>query len=269
MIEIDNIDDPRIRPYARLTEPQLRNRLEPEQGIFIAESKPVIEAALDAGCEPLSLLTERRHVEGQARAIIERCPQMPVYTGDGAVLEGITGYALTRGILCAMRRPRRLTMEEVCADNRRIVVVDSVVNATNIGAIFRGAAALGMDGVVLSSTCCDPLNRRSVRVSMGTVFQIPWTRTEELPGLLPVIERLKTLGFSTAAMALRDGAISIADPRLAAESRLAVILGNEGSGLSNEAIDACDHVVKIPMQHGVDSLNVAAAAAVAFWQLSQ
>ncbi|MBQ9547125.1 MAG: RNA methyltransferase [Bacteroidales bacterium] len=251
--------------FCRLTEAQLRNRLEPEKGIFIAESPKVIAAALDAGCQPVAMLTEQRHVEGQARALIERCGDIPVYAGSGDFLQTITGYELTRGVLCAMRRPVLRSIEDVCRDARRIVVLDNVVNATNTGAIFRAAAALGIDALLLSSTCSDPLNRRSVRVSMGTVFQLPWTYIDNWP--LQGIADLHSLGFKVAAMALSDNSVAIDDERLMSEQRLAIVMGTEGDGLPASVLNLCDYVARIPMSRGVDSLNVAAAAAVAFWQL--
>ena len=255
--------------YARLTENQLVNRADPENGLFIAESPVVIERALDGGCVPVSMLMERKHVEGQARDVIARCGDIPVYTSDLAVLTKLTGFALTRGVLCAMRRPRKKSVEEVCSGAKRIAVLENVMNPTNVGAIFRSAAALGMDAVVLTPACSDPLYRRAVRVSMGTVFQIPWTyigeETADWPG--PGMERLAALGFRTAAMALREDSLSIDDPRLKAEDKLAVVLGTEGDGLADATIAACDYTVRIPMFHGVDSLNVAAASAVAFWEL--
>lgn len=269
IIEITDIAAPELDVFARLTEAQLRNRLEPEKGIFIAESPKVIVRALDAGCAPLSLLMERRHLEGQGRDIMERCGDIPVYTADREVLEALTGYQLTRGILCAMRRPRLNDMETLCANARRIAVLEGIVDSTNIGAIFRSAAALHMDAVLLTPTCCDPLCRRAVRVSMGTVFQIPWTRIGETPEQWPQpgLTRLQKLGFKTAAMALSDTSVSIDDPQLMAEDKLAIVLGTEGDGLSRHTIADCDYTVRIPMSHGVDSLNVAAASAVAFWQL--
>ena len=251
--------------FCRLTEAQLRNRLEPEKGIFIAESPKVIAAALDAGCQPVAMLTEQRHVEGQARALIVRCGDIPVYAGSGDFLQTITGYELTRGVLCAMRRPVLRSIEDVCRDARRIVVLDNVVNATNTGAIFRAAAALGIDALLLSSTCSDPLNRRSVRVSMGTVFQLPWTYIDNWP--LQGIADLHSLGFKVAAMALSDNSVAIDDERLMEEQRLAIVMGTEGDGLPASVLNLCDYVARIPMSRGVDSLNVAAAASVAFWQL--
>ena len=269
IIEIADFEAPELDVYARLTENQLVNRADPENGLFIAESPVVIERALDGGCVPVSMLMERKHVEGQARDVIARCGDIPVYTSDLAVLTKLTGFALTRGVLCAMRRPRKKSVEEVCSGAKRIAVLENVMNPTNVGAIFRSAAALGMDAVVLTPACSDPLYRRAVRVSMGTVFQIPWTyigeETADWPG--PGMERLAALGFRTAAMALREDSLSIDDPRLKAEDKLAVVLGTEGDGLADATIAACDYTVRIPMFHGVDSLNVAAASAVAFWEL--
>lgn len=269
IVEIDRLARPELDVYARLTEAQLRNRLEPEKGIFIAESPKVIRRALDAGCEPLSFLMERKHITGQARDIIARCGDLPVYTADSDVLAALTGYQMTRGILCAMRRPRLPDMETLCAGARRVAVLEGIVDTTNIGAIFRSAAALHMDAVLLTPTCCDPLNRRAVRVSMGTVFQVPWTRIGQEPADWPQpgLRKLRDLGFKTAAMALSDTAVSIEDPALRAQEKLAIILGTEGDGLAAETIAHCDFTVKIPMSHGVDSLNVAAASAVAFWEL--
>ena len=269
IIEITDLNAPELDVFARLTEAQLRNRLEPEKGVFVAESPKVIFRALDAGCTPRALLMERKHIEGQAKELIARCGDVPVYTADRAVLAGLTGYELTRGILCVMSRPKPLTVEELCADARRVVVLEGIVDTTNVGAIFRSAAALHMDAVLLTPTCCDPLNRRAARVSMGTVFQIPWARIGEdhTQWPQPGLQRLKDLGFKTAALALTDESVSIDDPALMAEEKLAVILGTEGDGLSDHTIADCDYTVKIPMSHGVDSLNVAAAGAVAFWQL--
>lgn len=269
IIEVTDLTRPELDVFARLTEAQLRNRLEPEKGIFIAESPKVITRALDAGYEPLSLLMERRQIEGQARDVIDRCGGIPVYTADDDLLAGLTGYRLTKGVLCAMRRPRLPEVEELCAAARRVAVLEGIVDATNVGAIFRSAAALGMDAVLLTPTCCDPLCRRAARVSMGAVFQVPWTRIGAEAGDWPQpgVTRLQGLGFKTAAMALSDTALSIEGPRLAAEPKLAVVLGTEGDGLAPRTIAACDYTVRIPMSHGVDSLNVAAASAVAFWQL--
>ena len=269
LIEITSLDLPELEVFTRLTEAQLRNRLEPEKGIFIAESPKVIARALEAGYEPLSLLMERRHLEGQGRAIMERCGDIPVYTGDSGVLAALTGYQVNRGILCAMRRPVLPAVEELCAGARRVAVLEGIVDSTNVGAIFRSAAALHMDAVLVTPTCCDPLYRRAVRVSMGTVFQIPWTRIGDSPADWPEkgLSRLNALGFKTAAMALSDDSVPVDDPALMAEDRLAIVLGTEGDGLSRTTIARCDYTVRIPMSHGVDSLNVAAASAVAFWQL--
>ncbi|MBR3752198.1 MAG: RNA methyltransferase [Ruminiclostridium sp.] len=269
IIEVTQFNAPELDVFARLTEAQLRNRMEPEKGVFIAESPKVISVALDAGCQPKALLMERKHIEGQAKEIIERCGDIPVYTADREVLAGLTGFQLTRGILCAMSRPKQPTAEEICAQARRVAVLEGIVDTTNVGAIFRSAAALGMDAVLLSPTCCDPLNRRAVRVSMGTVFQIPWARLGEEASQWPGegLERLRVMGFKTAAMALKEDSVSVEDPKLMAEDKLAIILGTEGDGLGAATIDACDYTVLIPMDHGVDSLNVAAASAVAFWQL--
>ena len=263
VIEVTSLKHPGVEIFATLTEAQLRNRLEPEKGVFIVESPKVIRVALDAGYEPLSLLCERRHLDGDAADIIARVGEIPIYTGDRELLAALTGYTLTRGVLCAMRRPQPRSLEEVCREARRIAVIEGVVDTTNIGAIFRSAAALGMDAVLLTTNSCDPLNRRSVRVSMGSVFLVPWTWVE--PTAYPAL--LHRLGFKTAAMALRDDSVALDDPRLAAEERLAVIMGTEGDGLPAASIAAADYVVRIPMAHGVDSLNVAAASAIAFWEL--
>ena len=269
IIEITDISAPELDVYARLTETQLRNRLEPEKGIFIAESPKVIRRALDAGCKPLSLLMERKHIDGQGAEIIARCGDIPLYTADREVLESLTGYTMTRGILCAMSRPKLPALEEVLKDAKRVAVLEGIVDSTNIGAIFRSAAAMHIDVVLLTPTCCDPLCRRAVRVSMGTVFQIPWTRIGENKDQWPQpgLQWLNDLGFKTAAMALSDEAVTIEDPNLMAEEKLAIILGTEGDGLSDQTIAQCDYTVCIPMSHNVDSLNVAAASAVAFWQL--
>lgn len=261
IIEITSLDDPRVQVFSTLTEAQLRNSLEPDKGIFIAESPKVITVALNAGMEPLSLLCEKKHIVGDAATIIARCPNIPVYTGERELLANLTGYTLTRGVLCAMRRPALPSVNDVCRDARRIVVIDDVSDTTNIGAIFRSAAAMGIEAVLLTPTACDPLNRRAVRVSMGSVFLVPWTRLEG--GL----DELHRMGFETAAMALTDDSIPLDDLRLAAVERLAIVMGTEGDGLPHSTIAAATHVVRIPMHHGVDSLNVAAAAAVAFWQL--
>ena len=266
IIHLDNLDHPEVQPYAHLTEAQLRNRLEPDKGIFICESPKVIRVALDAGYQPLSLLTEEKFLDTQAADIVARCPDMPVYTGSRELLASLTGYELTRGVLCAMHRPQLPTVEELLADSPpRVALVDSVVNSTNTGAIFRAAAALGIDALLLTPTCCDPLNRRSVRVSMGTMFQLPWTYLPSWPH--PAIELFHTLGYKTAALALTPDAVPIDHPQLNAEERLVIIMGTEGDGLDRSTIDVCDYKVVIPMTRGVDSLNVAAAAAVAFWQL--
>ena len=259
--ELTGLDAPEARVFATLTEAQLRNRLEPEKGVFIAESPKVIRVALDAGLQPLSLLCEKRHIEGDAADIIARCPEMPVYTGSRELLAGLTGYTLTRGVLCAMKRPEAPALTDVLAGARRVAVVDSVVDTTNIGAIFRSAAALGIDAVLLTPSSCDPLNRRAVRVSMGTVFLVPWTWLEG------GYAALRAHGFKTVAMALRDNSVSIDDPVLCAQDKLAIVLGTEGDGLADSAISDADFICRIPMSHGVDSLNVAAASAVAFWQL--
>ncbi len=266
IIEITDFSAPELDVFARLTEAQLRNRLEPEKGVFVAESPKVIVRALDLGCKPVALLMERKHIEGQGAELIARCPHVPVYTADREILAKLTGYELTRGILCAMVRPKLPTVEELCRNARRVAVLEGIVDTTNVGAIFRSAAALHMDAVLLSPTCCDPLCRRAARVSMGTVFQVPWTRFE---GAWPEegLAKLNGLGFRTAALALTDDSLSIDDPRLKNEEKLAVLLGTEGDGLSHRTIAACDYTVKIPMSHDVDSLNVAAASAVAFWEL--
>ena len=261
VIRIKALDEAGVEVFGTLTEAQLRNRLEPDKGIFIAESPKVIHVALDAGCEPLSLLCEEKHITGDAASLIQRCGDIPVYTGDRDLLASLTGYTLTRGVLCAMRRPKPRTVEDVCRDATRIVVIDGVVDTTNIGAIFRSAAALGIDAVLLTPSSCDPLNRRAVRVSMGSVFLVPWTWLHD-----PICS-LGDLGFKTAAMALSDDSISLDDSLLTTIPRLAIVMGTEGDGLSQAVIASTDYVVKIPMSHQVDSLNVAAASAVAFWQL--
>lgn len=269
IFEITDPGQPELDLFCRLTEAQLRNRLEPEKGVFIAESPTVIGLALDAGCEPLALLTERKFIEGKAAGIIDRCDGVPIYTGEREVLAGLTGYELTRGVLCAMRRPAPRDFREIAAGARRVAVLENVVDSTNVGAIIRSAAALGIDAVLLTPSCCDPLNRRAVRVSMGTVFQIPWAYIGEDPDRWPNpgLTWLRELGFKTAAMALREDSVSIDDAGLAAEPKLAIVLGTEGTGLTRRTIADCDYTVRIPMQHGVDSLNVAAASAVAFWEL--
>lgn len=269
IIEITDFEAPQLDVYARLTEVQLLNRHEPEKGLFIAESPKVIERALDAGYEPVSCLVEHKHIEGQAKDMIARCGEIPVYTAEFEVLTKLTGFQLTRGMLCAMRRPKLPSVEEVCDGARRIAILENVMNPTNVGAIFRSAAALNIDGVLLTSQCSNPLYRRAVRVSMGTVFQIPWTYIEEESTQWSEsgIQYLHKLGFKTAAMALSDDSVRIDDSRLMAEEKLAIVLGTEGDGLAPCTIANCDYTVRIPMSHGVDSLNVAAASAVAFWQL--
>ncbi|MBO4590165.1 MAG: RNA methyltransferase [Bacteroidaceae bacterium] len=262
---------PALDVYFSLTERQLRNHLEPEKGLFIAESPKVIDVALNAGYNPVSMLTSRKHIDGDAKALISRCGGIPVFTGDDALLEKITGFRLTRGVLCAMKRPVLPSVESVCSGKRRIVVIDNVVDSTNVGAIFRSAAALGIDGVLLTPTSCDPLNRRAVRVSMGSVFLVPWTYLDDEAYSWPSIgiEKLHSLGFRVVAMALKERSVSIDDKALCAEPHLAIVMGTEGEGLTDEVIDASDYVARIPMSHHVDSLNVAAAAAVAFWQLTR
>lgn len=260
-IEVKSLDHKGIEAYHRLTDHQLRNRLHPDEGIIIVESPKVIRTALAAGLQPLSLLCERKHIDGDAQDIIAMAGDIPVYTGNRELLASLTGYTLTRGVLCAMRRPTLPTIADVCRAARRIVVLDAVCDTTNIGAIFRSAAALGIDGALLTTNSCDPLNRRAIRVSMGTVFQLPWTWIDE------PLESLHNHGFKTLAMALRHDSIALDDPRLTAEPRLAIVMGTEGDGLPAETIASTDYVVRIPMAHGVDSLNVAAASAVAFWQL--
>ena len=260
IIEIRDFSAPELDIYARLTENQLLNREHPEDGIFIAESPKVVERALNGGYEPLSLLVETRHIDGQAADIISRCGDVPVYTAEFDVLTQLTGFQLTRGILCAMRRRQLPTVEEVCKSAKRVAVLENVMNPTNVGAIFRSAAALNMDAVLLTPACSNPLYRRAIRVSMGTVFQIPWTWLDDF-------NQLRQMGFQTAAMALDDRAISIRDPRLTQAEKLAIVLGTEGDGLAASTIESCDYTVMIPMSHDVDSLNVAAASAVAFWQL--
>ena len=265
IITLTSLDAPELDVYARLTQAQLRNRLEPEKGLFIAESPKVIGTALDAGLTPVSFLMEQRHITGDAASLLARFPDVPVYTAERELLARLTGYTLTRGVLCAMRRPAPKSPSSVIADARRVAVLEGVVDATNIGAIFRSAAALGMDAVLLSPTCCDPLTRRAVRVSMGTVFQLPWATFDTWPA--GGMEILRGAGFATCAMALRDDSLALGDERLNSLPKLAIVLGAEGDGLANGTIAACDYTVRIPMAHGVDSLNVAAASAVAFWEL--
>ena len=261
IVEVKSLTQPGLEVFSTLTEAQLRNKLEPRKGIFIAESPKVIQVALDNHYEPLSLLCERRHIEGDAASIITQCGDIPVYTGDRELLANLTGYQLTRGVLCAFRRPVLGSVADICRNTRRIVVIDGVVDTTNIGAIFRSAAAMGIEAVLLTRNSCDPLNRRAVRVSMGSVFLVPWTW---LDAPLP---SLHELGFKTAAMALSEDSVSIDNPQLMAEPQLAIVMGTEGDGLPKQTIAEADYVVRIPMHHQVDSLNVAAAAAVAFWQL--
>lgn len=301
IIEITDFSAPELDIYARLSEGQLLNRHEPEKGLFIAESPKVIERALDAGYIPVSLLLERKHIDGQAKSVVDRCGEIPIYTADFEVLTKLTGFQLTRGVLCAMRRLPLPTVEEVCSNARRIAILENVMNPTNVGAIFRSAAALNMDAVLLTPSCSNPLYRRAVRVSMGTVFQVPWTylgsgnnnpnksnkgnkankaaeaaetfEVSEAPEASewpqPGMKFLQSLGFKTAAMALSDQSVPIDNPQLMAEEKLAIVLGTEGDGLAASTIADCDYTVRIPMSHGVDSLNVAAASAVAFWQLGQ
>lgn len=271
IIEITDFHAPELDPYARLTQNQLRNRLEPEKGIFIAESPKVIDRALDAGYKPVSLLMERKQITGPAAGILSRCGDAPVYTADREMLAELTGFELTRGVLCAFHRPAPRPVEELCKNARRVAVLEGIVDSTNVGAIFRSAAALNMDAVLINPSCCDPLCRRAVRVSMGTVFQVPWGQLGETPADWPEkgMDILHSLGFKTAAMALSDRSVSIDDEQLAKEPKLAIVLGTEGDGLAAGTIASCDYTVKIPMSHGVDSLNVAAASAVAFWQLGK
>ena len=271
IIEITDFHAPELDPYARLTQNQLRNRLEPEKGIFIAESPKVIARALDAGYKPVSLLMERKQITGPAAGILSRCGDAPVYTADREMLAELTGFELTRGVLCAFHRPAPRPVEELCKNARRVAVLEGIVDSTNVGAIFRSAAALNMDAVLINPSCCDPLCSRAVRVSMGTVFQVPWGQLGETPADWPEkgMDILQSLGFKTAAMALSDRSVSIDDEQLAKEPKLAIVLGTEGDGLAAGTIASCDYTVKIPMSHGVDSLNVAAASAVAFWQLGK
>ena len=271
IIEITDFHAQELDPYARLTQNQLRNRLEPEKGIFIAESPKVIDRALDAGYKPVSLLMERKQITGPAAGILSRCGDAPVYTADREMLAELTGFELTRGVLCAFHRPAPRPVEELCKNARRVAVLEGIVDSTNVGAIFRSAAALNMDAVLINPSCCDPLCRRAVRVSMGTVFQVPWGQLGETPADWPEkgMDILYSLGFKTAAMALSDRSVSIDDEQLAKEPKLAIVLGTEGDGLAAGTIASCDYTVRIPMSHGVDSLNVAAASAVAFWQLGK
>lgn len=271
IIEITDFEAPELDIYARLNENQLLNRHEPEKGIFIAESPKVIERALDSGCQPISLLLERKHIEGQARDVIARCGDIPIFTSEFEILTQLTGFKLTRGVLCAMRRPALPSVENICSPARRIAILENIMNPTNVGAIFRSAAALNIDAVLLTPGCSNPLYRRAIRVSMGTVFQIPWTflGSEDSEWPDTGMKLLQKLGFKTAAMALRDDSVPIDDARLRTEDKLAILLGAEGDGLAPSTIANCDYTVRIPMSHGVDSLNVAAASAVAFWELGK
>ena len=271
IIQITDFNDPALDIYVRLTGAQLRNKLEPEKGIFIAESPTVIEVAMQGGCEPVSILTDERLLNGAVEKIIEKCGDIPVYTASRDLLTKMTGFELTRGALCAMKRPALHTVEELLKNARRVAVLEAVTDSTNIGALFRSAAALGVDAVLVTPTCCDPLCRRAVRVSMGTVFLVPWTKIGETAADWPEagMARLNELGFKTVAMALTDKSVSIDDPTLKSEEKLAIILGTEGDGLTKTTIASCDYTVRIPMKHGVDSLNVAAAGAVAFWELTK
>lgn len=269
VVYIKDFDDPQLDVYVRLTGAELRNKLEEEKGIFIAESPTVIEVALNSGCVPISLLTDERLLSSSLDSILSKIGDVPIYVASRDVLKKLTGFELTRGALCAMRRPKLKDVRELCIDARRVAVLEGITDSTNIGAIFRSAAALSIDAVLVTPTCCDPLCRRAVRVSMGTVFQVPFTKIgtsyKEWP--LPAMDVLKEMGFKTCAMALTDDSVSISDKKLKNEEKLAIILGTEGTGLSKETIALCDYTAKIPMSHGVDSLNVAAASAVAFWQL--
>lgn len=271
IIQITDFNDPALDIYVRLTGAQLRNKLEPEKGIFIAESPTVIEVAMQGGCEPVSILTDERLLNGAVEKILEKCGDIPVYTASRDLLTKMTGFELTRGALCAMKRPALPTVDELLKKARRVAVLEAVTDSTNIGALFRSAAALGVDAVLVTPTCCDPLCRRAVRVSMGTVFLVPWTKIGETAADWPEagMARLNELGFKTVAMALTDKSVSIDDPTLKSEEKLAIILGTEGDGLTKTTIASCDYTVRIPMKHGVDSLNVAAAGAVAFWELTK
>ena len=271
IIEITDLKLPELDLFVRLTGAQLRNKLEPDKGIFIAESPTVIEVALNSGCQPISMLTDERLLGGAVEKLLPKLGNIPIYAASRDLLKELTGFELTRGALCAMRRPKLPTVEEICKDARRVAVFEEVADSTNIGALFRSAAAFDIDAVLITPTCCDPLCRRAVRVSMGTLFQVSWTRIGESESDWPEsgMAQLKKLGFKTAAMALSDNSVSIDDKRLMAEEKLAIILGTEGNGLKKDTIASCDYTVKIPMSHGVDSLNVAAAGAVAFWQLTR
>ena len=263
IVKISNIDEPGVSVYHQLTDHQLRNRLHPDCGVIIVESPKVIRVARQSGLQPLSLLCEAKHITGDAADIVAQVGDIPIYTGSRELLTQLTGYTLTRGVLCAMRRPHPESLDTICKESHRLVVIDNVVDTTNIGAIFRSAAALGIDGVLLTPTSCDPFNRRAIRVSMGSVFLLPWTWLDK------PIDSLHDYGFKTVAMALRHDSITLDDPRLKANPRLAIVMGTEGDGLPLETIDSTDYVVRIPMAHGVDSLNVAAASAVAFWELGK
>lgn len=268
-IEITDLSLPGPDVFAHLTEAQLRNRLEPEKGIFIAQTPKVIELALNAGCKPVSFLVEKKQPSEQVQHLLNRCGEVPVYTAESSLLKSLTGFALTRGVLCALRRPLLALPQDLCSGARRVAVLENIVDSTNIGAVFRSAAALGMDAVLVTPSCCDPLNRRAVRVSMGTVFQVPWAYLGNCPEDWPHsgLKLLHSLGFKTVALALNDTALSLEDAALASQPKLALVLGTEGDGLCAETVAGCDYTARIPMAHGVDSLNVAAAAAVAFWQL--
>lgn len=265
IICLDSIDREELDVYLRLTEAQIRNRLEPEKGVFIAESPKVIRLALDAGFVPVSFLMEQKHIDGDAKPLLERCPEVPVYTGERALLQSLTGYALTRGVLCAMRRQPQPSPERVLENASRVAILDGITDAGNLGAIVRSAAALNIDAILMTPTCCDPLNRRAVRVSMGTIFQVPWTTLETWPA--GGMRLLHDAGFTVAATALTDRSVPLGDPKLRSLDRLALVFGTEGDGLARETIDACDLTIRIPMAHNVDSLNVAAASAVLFWEL--
>ena len=271
IINITDLNMPELDVFVRLTGPQLRNKLEPDKGIFIAESPTVIEVALNSGCRPISMLTDERLLDGTVERLAPKLGDIPIYSANRSLLRELTGFELTRGALCAMYRPALPPLEEICKNARRVAVFEEVADSTNIGALFRSAAAFDIDAVLITPTCCDPLCRRAVRVSMGTLFQIPWTKIGDCEADWPEngINQLKAMGFKTAAMALSDNSVSIDDKKLMAEEKLAIILGTEGNGLKKETIASCDYTVKIPMSHGVDSLNVAAAGAVAFWQLSR
>lgn len=269
--KISDFNLPELDIFVRLTGAQLRSKIEPEKGIFIAESPTVIEVALDSGCEPIALLTDERLINGAVEGIIERCKDIPIYSATREVLEQLTGFALTRGALCAMRRPRQRSVDEILEGAKRIAVLENIADSTNIGAIFRCAAALGIDAVLVTPGCCDPLCRRAVRVSMGTIFRVPWAVIGEKTSDWPYagLRKLNELGFKTAAMALSDNSVNIDDEQLLSEEKIAIVLGTEGDGLSKTTIASCDYTVKIPMSNGVDSLNVASAGAIAFWQITR